>query len=223
MTCPRPGSRWVAEPRAQQPALFAPCFCSLLLPSPPFLPSSMAQASPVYPRGWTRNGGSPWEAEAQSGWELPEHRRCLHRPLCCTAGPLGRRWAPSGASTALGTPEDKANARTWLPSEIRCWISVHPLLYVLTYLYGDLSASVCSSTDLRLTRPRQVGKILGWLQGTDRAHGPAGGEEGPGCRQGAVSPLPWDFAGVPADSGKCGVVRLRRVAESFSVPGGKQG
>lgn len=110
MTCPRPGSRWVAEPRAQQPALFAPCFCSLPLPSPPFLPSSMAQASPVYPRGWTRNGGSPWEAEAQSGWELPEHRRCLHRPLCCTAGPLGRRWAPSGASRALGTPEDKANA-----------------------------------------------------------------------------------------------------------------
>lgn len=92
MTCPRPGSRWVAEPRAQQPALFAPCFCSLPLPSPPFLPSSMAQASPVYPRGWTRMEGVPGKQKRRAAGS------CLSTEGACTALSAARRgpWAVAG-------------------------------------------------------------------------------------------------------------------------------
>lgn len=61
--------------------------------------------------------------------------------LLGAAGPPGHRWVPSGASTVLGTPEAKTNARTWLLPWIGCWMSVHcpphPVFNcLLTHLFG---------------------------------------------------------------------------------------
>lgn len=139
---PRPGRTWVAgwqsPPRAAPPR-----FCALPPSFPP--PSSSPRASPISPRGWTRNGGNPREAEAQ------RQTGGLDCAFCCTAGPLGRCWAPSGASTVLGTAEVKQMPQ---PGCSPGWGagSVHPLDYLystvssLAFL-GNLSAFVCSSSD----------------------------------------------------------------------------
>lgn len=162
MTCPRPGSMWVAQPGSPEacpipkhPLASAP----LPFSSPP--PSSMVPASQIHPRRWARNGEDPRKAEAQSSWEL--------------LGP----WASLGS---LGCQRSAGNNRGQIKCQdlaaflVGCWVSPHPILPIfndlLTHLYWALSASVCSSTGLRLTLPRQVGKIPQEAAGDRGSHGP---------------------------------------------------
>lgn len=132
------------------PALFPQHYlASALFPFPSPSPCSVVRASPVYPRGWTRNGGNPRKAEAQSIWELLGIEGLPPLLHCWAPGALlGNLRCQHGA----GEPEVKSNARSWLLRSIVCWISVHPLY--------DPSSTVCSLTYLL---PRQIRKTLGGL------------------------------------------------------------
>lgn len=184
MTVQGQAACWVAEAQSTEACPIPPaplCFSSSPIPDGSRLPSI------------------PEEEPEMEG--IPRKQR--HRAAGSCPGIEG---AWTILSVALLTPWDiigvpQVSAPSWehqRPSQMpelwtECLISVprppppdpHPhfnCLHVnclLTHLFGDLSASVCSSTGLRLSLPGQVRKTLGGLQGLEGAHGPVGGEGGP--------------------------------------------
>lgn len=109
---------------------------------------------------------------------------------------------PDGCSLGLGT----SSLFTLLLPLIKC---------LLTHLFGDLLASVCSSTGFRFTLPRQGGKILRVCQGQKELvalqemeeglggdmGGGLGTEVEPNSESRGVLPWPWESTGVLTDSG----------------------
>lgn len=147
MTCPRPGSTWVAEPRAQKPALFLQHhLVSALFPFPSPSPSSVVLGLPSLSQKMDKKRRQSQESRGTEYLGAAGHRTAR---LCCTAGPMGHCWAPSGARNTRGQTKCQDLAAPLERVLHLCSPSLLPLFHcLLTHLFGDLLAFVYSSTRL---------------------------------------------------------------------------